>query len=145
MIKTIAAAAIALALSSATVFAAEFEVKMLNKGADGSPMVFEPNFLKIAAGDTVKFVPTDKGHFAQTLKGAVPEGVEEFKSKLNAETVYAPPADGVYIIKCTPHLAMGMAMVIQVGAPTNLDAVKAIKLNPKTSERLAPVLAAITQ
>ena len=143
MIKTIAAAAITLALSTASVFAAEFEVKMLNKGTDGTAMVFEPNFLKIAPGDTVKFVPTDKGHFAQSLKGAVPEGVEEFKSKLNVETVYAPPAEGVYIVKCTPHLAMGMAMVIQVGAPTNLDAIKAVKLNPNSTKRLGPVIAAI--
>ena len=35
--------------------AAEFEVKMLNKGAKGA-MVFEPDFLKVAPGDTVKFV-----------------------------------------------------------------------------------------
>ncbi|MGL4404700.1 MAG: pseudoazurin [Notoacmeibacter sp.] len=143
MIKTIAAAAITLALSTASVFAAEFEVKMLNKAADGAPMVFEPNFLKIAPGDTVKFIPTDKGHFAESLKGAIPEGAEAFKTKLNEELAVALTAEGVYIVKCTPHLAMGMAMVIQVGAPTNLEAIKAVKLNPKTKERLEPVIAAI--
>ena len=38
--------------------AAEIEVKMLNKGSDGVPMVFEPSFVKIVPGDTVKFVST---------------------------------------------------------------------------------------
>ena len=38
--------------------AAEVEVKMLNKGAEG-PMVFEPSFIEIAPGDPVKFLATD--------------------------------------------------------------------------------------
>ena len=42
--------------------AAEIEVKMLNKGSDGGAMVFEPALVKIAPGDTVKFIATDKGH-----------------------------------------------------------------------------------
>lgn len=143
MIKTLATAAALTFALGASAFATEFEVKMLNKGTDGAAMVFEPNFVKAAPGDTIKFVPTDKGHFAESLKGAIPEGAEAFKSKLNEETVLTLTTEGVYIIKCTPHLAMGMAMVVQVGAPTNLEAVKAVKLNPKTTERLAPVLAAI--
>ena len=44
-------------------FAADFEVHMLNKGADGA-MVFEPLLIRIAPGDTVTFIPTDKGHNA---------------------------------------------------------------------------------
>ncbi len=39
--------------------AAEHEVKMLNKGDNGA-MVFVPELVKIAPGDTVRFVPTDK-------------------------------------------------------------------------------------
>ena len=143
MIKTIAAAAIALALSTASVFAAEFEVKMLNKGADGSPMVFEPNFIKAMPGDTIKFIPTDKGHFVQSFPKAAPEGVADVKSKVNEELVVTMTTEGVYMFKCTPHLPMGMVMAVQVGAPTNLDAIKAIKLNNKSTERMAPVLAAI--
>ena len=52
----VAATMLALALPAG---AAEFEVKMLNKGAEGA-MVFEPSLLKIAPGDTVKFLATDK-------------------------------------------------------------------------------------
>ena len=53
--------------------AAEVEVKMLNKGAEGM-MVFEPALIKVAPGDTVKFVATDKGHNAETIKGMLPDG-----------------------------------------------------------------------
>ena len=52
-------------------FAAEVEVKMLNKGTEGM-MVFEPALVKIASGDTVKFIAADKGHNAETIKGMLP-------------------------------------------------------------------------
>lgn len=119
------------------------EVKMLNKGADGAPMVFEPNFIKAVLGDSIKFIPTDKGHFAEAMKGAIPDGAEGFKSKLNEVLEVTLTTEGVYMVKCTPHYPMGMVMAIQVGAPTNLDAIKAFKLNPKSAERMAAVFASI--
>jgi pseudoazurin len=44
---------------------------MLNRGAEGV-MIFEPALAKIAPGDIVKFVATDKGHNAKTIKGMLP-------------------------------------------------------------------------
>src|SRR5262245_57706486 len=58
------AAAIAAFAGAGAANAAEIEVKMLNKGTDGGVMVFEPAFVKIEPGDSVKFVATDKGHNA---------------------------------------------------------------------------------
>ena len=49
----------AIALLADPGMAANFEVKMLNKGAD-SAMVFEPALTLMAAGDTVTFIPTDR-------------------------------------------------------------------------------------
>ena len=46
--------------------AAEFEVKMLNRGEAGM-MVFEPAFLQVEKGDTVTFVPTDRSHNAESI------------------------------------------------------------------------------
>ncbi len=40
--------------------AADHEVKMLNLGAKGA-MVFEPDYIVAAPGDTVTFVPTQPG------------------------------------------------------------------------------------
>src|SRR5690606_8358648 len=55
--------------------AAEIEIRMLNKGEKGA-MVFEPDYVKAAPGDTIRFVSTDKGHNAETIKGMIPEGAE---------------------------------------------------------------------
>ena len=62
--------------------AAEHQVKMLNKGTDGQPMVFEPAYLKVQPGDTVKFLPTDKSHNVESIKDILPAGVESFKRRL---------------------------------------------------------------
>ncbi|WP_420962461.1 pseudoazurin [Brucella sp. IR073] len=113
-------------LLAANAGAADIEVKMLNKGAKGV-MVFEPDFIKAAPGDTIKFVPTDKGHNAESIKGMLPDGAEAFKGKTNEEVTVTVTKEGLYGVKCLPHYGMGMVALIQVGAPTNLDAAKAVK------------------
>src|SRR6056297_2653612 len=91
------------------------EVKMLNKGPDGEIMVFEPAFLQVAPGDTVKFLATDRGHNAETLDGMVPEGAEGFKGRINEEIEVTLDSAGLYGVQCKPHYAMGMVMTIAVG------------------------------
>ena len=105
--------------------AAEVEVKLLNKGADGV-MVFEPAFVKIAPGDTVKFVSTDKGHNAESIKGMLPEGAAPFVGKNNEDIAVKFEQEGVYGIKCLPHYGMGMVGMIVVGNPGNIDQAKAV-------------------
>ncbi|MFY0679612.1 MAG: pseudoazurin [Thalassovita sp.] len=102
------------AVLAGPVYAETFEVKMLNKNGS-ERMVFEPDFLRVAAGDTVVFIPTDKGHNAETVKGMIPEGAEPFKGKMNKEVSVTLTQDGVYGIECKPHYAMGMVMTIAVG------------------------------
>ncbi len=122
--------------------AADFEVHMLNKGAEGA-MVFEPAFVKVAPGDTVTFIPTDKGHNVETIKDMIPEGAEAFKSKMNETYKVTFDKAGAYGVKCTPHVGMGMVGVVVVGdAPANLDAVKTGKLPKKARERLDAAIAA---
>lgn len=130
-IATLAAAA---TLLGQFAFAETYEVKMLNKGESGS-MVFEPAFLNVAVGDTVVFLPTDKGHNVQSIKGMLPDGVEAFKSEMNAEYTLTLDQEGVYGIKCTPHYAMGMIGLIQVGAPVNLEEANGIKQKGKAKKR----------
>jgi pseudoazurin len=125
----------AMALGAAIIFpgaagAAEIEVKMLNKGEKGS-MVFEPNLIVAAPGDTIRFVPTDKGHNVESIKGMLPQGVEPFKSKFNEEYSLTVATDGVYGVKCTPHYGMGMVALIRVGEGTNIEEAKAVKQSGK--------------
>ncbi|CVI61163.1 MULTISPECIES: pseudoazurin [Agrobacterium] len=119
-------------------FAAEIEVKMLNKGSDGQAMVFEPATVKAAVGDIITFVPVDKGHDAAAVKDMIPEGVADFKGKMNETVKVTVEKEGAYVVKCTPHLGMGMIALVVVGdaAPANLDAVKNGKLPKKARDRL---------
>lgn len=112
-IKTTLLAAL-LSLTAMPALAEIHEIKMLNRGESGA-MVFEPNFVAAQVGDTVKFLATDKGHNAETVKGMVPEGQDAFVGKINEEIEVELTAEGMIGVKCKPHLGMGMVMVIQVG------------------------------
>ena len=89
-------------------------------------MVFAPAFIKIAPGDTIKFLPTDKGHNAETIKGMLPEGAEPFAGKMNEELKVTFDKPGIYGFKCKPHYGMGMVGLIVVGNPINADSAKAV-------------------
>ena len=123
--------------------AANFDVHMLNKGKNGV-MVFEPGAVKIAKGDTVTFIPTDKSHNAETVKGMLPEGATPFKGKMNETIKITFDVPGAYAVKCMPHVGMGMIGLVVVGdAPTNLEAVKTSKLPKKARERLDADIASL--
>jgi pseudoazurin len=96
MRKYLAVAAFAAVMAMAGVAnAAEVEVKMLNKGTEGL-MVFEPALVKVAPGDTVKFVSTDKGHNAETIKGMLPDGAATFIGKAGEDVVVKFDQAGIY-------------------------------------------------
>lgn len=122
--KAIMGAAILLALAASPAQAKEHQVKMLNKGAEGM-MLFEPAYLNVAPGDTVKFVATNKGHNAESIPGMVPDGGATFKGKINEEVVVRFNAPGLYGFKCLPHLGMGMVGLVQVGSAVNKATVQA--------------------
>lgn len=133
--KTTATLAAAAMMLSGAAWAETFEVTMLNKGEAGT-MVFEPAFIQIAPGDTVKFVATDKGHNAQSIDGMMPEGAEEFKGKINQEIEVTLDKEGLYGVQCLPHFAMGMVMTIAVGENVEMpDDFLAGRLPKKAKER----------
>jgi len=133
-------AALVLAAGSAT--AETIEVKMLNKGEAGA-MVFEPAFVRAQPGDVVKFLPTDKGHNVEDIKGMLPEGVSPFKSKFNVEYELTVEQEGLYGIKCTPHYGMGMVALIQVGEAVNLETATGVKQRGKAKTRMADLIAQV--
>lgn len=118
------------------------EVVMYNKLPDNrkETMVYAPQLIRIQPGDSVKFIATDKGHNAETVKGMVPEGGETFKTKLNKEETVTFTVPGVYGYKCTPHYAAGMVGLIIVegeGWDANLEEAKAVKHRGKARKRMA--------
>jgi len=82
--------------------------------------------VKVAPGDTVKFVSIDKGHNAESIKGMPPEGAAIFVGKNGEDIAVKFDKEGVYGVKCLPHYGMGMVAMIVVGTPSNLDQAKAV-------------------
>lgn len=134
------AAALATLVMAGAAQAADHEVKMLNKGAKGA-MVFEPDLIRVAVGDTVTFVPTDKSHDAESVKGMAPAGTTPFKGKISQPVTVTIDAEGVYGVKCTPHYGMGMVALIVAGNPVNLDEAKAVKHPGKAKKTFEALLA----
>jgi pseudoazurin len=108
-----------LLLVAAPAEARDWQVRMLNRGPDGTAMAFAPAFLAIQPGDTVHFLATDRGHNAESLPGMIPAGAAAFRGGINQEIAVRFTAPGLYGYKCLPHLGMGMVGLIQVGRAAN--------------------------
>ncbi|TPE46988.1 pseudoazurin [Amaricoccus solimangrovi] len=117
-----------------------FEVRMLNRGEAG-PMVYEPDFLRIAPGDSVKFIAATTGHNAASIEGMAPEGAEPFKGQINQEIEIAPAVPGLYGVKCSPHYAMGMVMLIAVGDADPAGLVVPETVPARAKQRFGEILA----
>ncbi len=122
-------------------FAEVHIVEMLNKGDEGT-MVFKPAITFAKAGDTIKFIPTDKGHNVVSFKDMLPEGVAPFKSKMNKEFELVVEKDGSYGFYCQPHLPMGMVGLVVVGDNVNLADIKlGKKVKGKAKKRFEKYIA----
>lgn len=111
--KLFAGLALAVAVTSPAL-AKDVQVKMLNKG-NGRTMVFSPELVKIAPGDTVTFVSADPGHNAEIIPTMLPTGAAPFKGKMNQTFTVKFTKPGVYGYKCLPHYGMGMVGAVIVG------------------------------
>ena len=114
MLRTLASTVAFCAAMSGAAWAENFEVQMLNRGEAGT-MIFEPSFVRIAPGDTVTFVPTDRGHNAESIPAMTPTDGTEFAGRINEEIVVTYDVGGLYGVMCKPHFAMGMVMIVVVG------------------------------
>lgn len=147
MSKSLVGAIVALAVfgvAPTSAVAREYQVKMLNKGPNGQMMVFEPAYLAVKPGDTVKFVATDKGHNAESIPTMTPTGAPAFKGKINEEIVVKFTKPGVYGYKCLPHLGMGMVGLVQVGpgSPNKAQAAAAAAKLPGMGKKVMTGLVA---
>jgi pseudoazurin len=90
-------------------------------------------------GDSIRFVPTDKGHNSAAV--VVPDGAEEWKGKLSEEILVTLDKPGLYSYKCTPHFGIGMVGLVAVGDPSiNLEAVKSARYPGKARTVMADLL-----
>ncbi|WP_417268191.1 pseudoazurin [Celeribacter baekdonensis] len=142
MFRPLISALALIVLTGGASYAEEFEVRMLNKNGDDR-MVFEPDFLQIAAGDTVHFIPTDKGHNAESITGMAPEDSTPFQGKIGKQVDVTFDTEGVYGVECKPHFAMGMVMTIAVGDVSAPDDFLAGRIPPKAKARFEAQLGSL--
>ena len=118
--------------------AGDVTVEMLNKDADGNRMVYSQEIVEIAAGSTVKWVPTDKGHNVEII--ASPNDMK-FKSKNGKEASVTFETPGIYYYWCTPHKGMGMIGLVVVGGDTSNKAqISKAKAIGKSKKKLKALL-----
>ena len=123
LVKLLCAGLIAAAGAQAAC-ADEIRIKMLDTSNSG-PLAFEPGFVKVNAGDTIVFEPTQKGgHSAVSL--LVPPGAKAWSGAADKETRVKLDTEGVYLYACAAHKMMGMVGVVLVGRPVNLEEAKKI-------------------
>jgi pseudoazurin len=122
-------------------YAGEMRVESLNKVGD-QRFVYAPNLVHIQPGDTVVFVPTDKGHNTVSIDGMLPEGAKRISIGFNKQGAVVFDRPGIYGFKCTPHVGLGMVGLVVVGDPAGSDEIRraAAKLPPKARERIYALL-----
>lgn len=107
-----------MALLTTSVFAEDITIEMLNKREDGAKMAYSQDIARIDVGDTITWVPTQKGHNVEFIAG--PDGWKApKKSKLSKEVSITFDTPGVYLYQCSPHKTMGMIAIVVVGDGDN--------------------------
>ncbi|WP_195805393.1 pseudoazurin [Bombella favorum] len=97
--------------------AATVDVQMLSHGTHGYS--FEPAVVYIHSGDSVHFVPTDKGHNVQSIPGMTPDGAEPINVPFSQEKTVQFTKSGLYGYKCLPHASLGMVGLVVVDNANN--------------------------
>ena len=115
-------------------YAEDTEIEMLNK-FNNEYMVYSKKIVKINVGDTVFWKSTDPSHNVEFIKGAVPEGVKKFKSKLSKDVSYEFKIPGIYAYWCTPHKSLGMIGFVIVGNDlSNKEAISNVRYFGKSKK-----------
>ena len=83
----------------------------------GLGMDWKPAVTFAQIGDQIRF--TDMiGHDTESIAGMIPSGGKGWKSQMGEEGFTIKlEADGLYVFKCNPHVAVGMFGAIIVGDP----------------------------
>ena len=132
-----------LLLFSTSLYSEDISIDMLNVRSDGQSMVYSIDVAKVQVGDTITWIPKDKGHNVEFIIG--PNTVElPKKSRINKEFSFTFEKPGVYFYQCTPHKSMGMIAIVIVGDDlSNLDDIKKVRVFGKSKRKLDQILSLI--
>lgn len=114
------------------------EVQMLNADPENprERQVFEPAVLQVQPGDTVRFVPTDRGHNSVANEDMIPEGGQTWEGAINEAVEVTFETEGTYGYHCVPHRSAGMVGLILVGdASVNFEEVRGERQRGQAAQR----------
>ncbi|MEL6683157.1 MAG: pseudoazurin [Pseudomonadota bacterium] len=108
---------------------ATHQVEMLSVDPDNprNRNVFLPRIQVIQPGDTVTFVPTDRGHNSESVEEMTPEGFAGWEGQIGKEVSAVLDQPGFYGYICTPHATVGMVGLVVVEGEGMLDNLEAAK------------------
>jgi hypothetical protein len=76
------------------------------------------------------------------VKGALPEGQEAFKGRINQEIEVEITAPGLIAVICQPHVTVGMAALIMAGGDvSNADDVLDARIRGKSADKIEELVA----
>ena len=109
----------------------------LNADTPAHAFRFEPKFLQVPAGATVRFKGSTGRHTVTAILRMIPVGARVFEIRGKPELDLAFEKEGVYGIRCRVHGRHGMVMLLVVGDPSsNLEEAKAYLLKLGEAERV---------
>lgn len=122
--------------SQATEFASESMVATVEKPVvatkthiiNAEARIFKPDIIYVIPGDTVGWTNMTS-HNTVSVEGLIPEGATPWVGKLGENLKITLDIEGIYAYVCQPHIGFGMAGVIVVGKPDNLDQVMATAMS----------------
>lgn len=78
---------------------------------------FEPNYLWVEPGDTIRFLNSTGNHTVTSIYGIWPEGVAPVSIEHKAEASVTFDTAGIYGFRCKVHGRHGMYALIIAGSP----------------------------
>ena len=82
-----------LVVTAPVLYGAEHVVEAVSTDGSGETMVFKPGYLKIEAGDTVIFKPSDPSHNAESIFS--PTAASSFMTPVGADVAVTFAEEGV--------------------------------------------------
>ena len=103
-------------------FGANYQVTMNSKDSLGNRLVFDKEIISISSGDSVTWIPVDKGHNIEMVSS--PNNLK-FRSSPGKEVTLTFEAPGIYYYRCTPHKSAGMiGLIIVDNDYSNIEQIK---------------------
>ncbi|WP_420414371.1 plastocyanin/azurin family copper-binding protein [Roseibium sp.] len=91
---------------------------------------FDPDYLWIEPGDSIRFLNSTGNHTVTSIEGIWPEGAEHvnIEHKAKADVVFEKP--GLYGFRCKVHGRHGMYALVVVGSPEpNINSIEYTKVS----------------